>query len=158
MNQPNNPQFVVIDANVTIGLCANEPGKHAKIVAELQKYLTAGCTLYAPHVLVMETLYVLCNKAQAGTLTAAEHTIAIAEFQQFMLLAQPPPDGDASLIARAEQLRQGYGCSRSADGLYIALAEDLAKRGPTELLTFDVGQSAQAKALAPTISVNLLQA
>jgi hypothetical protein len=28
------------------------------------------------------------------------------------------------LIARAEQIRSGYGCSRSADGIYIALAEN----------------------------------
>lgn len=68
----------------------------------------------------------------------------------------PPPRGDASLITRAEEVRSGYGCSRSADGIYIALAEELARQGPTNLLTFDQDLENQAKQNAPTVSVHLI--
>ena len=57
----------------------------------------------------------------------------------YMALIAVPNNGDASLLPRAEEIRSGYGCSRSADGLYIALAEELAKSGTAELLTFDKG-------------------
>ena len=65
----------------------------------------------------------------------------------------PPPNGEASLIHRAEQIGSGYGCSRSADGLYIALAEELTATRPTILLTFDQGLPNQAAANAPTVTV-----
>ena len=68
----------------------------------------------------------------------------------------PSPRGDASLITRAEEVRSGYGCSRSADGIYIALAEDLSKTGPTKLLTFDQDLENQVKQNAPTVSVHLI--
>ena len=66
------------------------------------------------------------------------------------------PIGDSSLLTRAEQICQGYGCSRSADTFYIALAEQLAHQGTTELITFDVDQSKMAAAFAPIVSVRLL--
>ncbi len=60
------------------------------------------------------------------------------------------PVSDSVLILRAEQIRLNYGCSRSADSLYIALTEHLATVGPAELLTFDAGLKKQA---APTSSI-----
>lgn len=67
-----------------------------------------------------------------------------------------PPGGDISLIDRAKEIQSGYGCSRSADCLYIAFAEELAKTGAAELLTFDKGAVNQVAKHAPTITVNLL--
>src|SRR5271166_3204870 len=58
-----------------------------------------------------------------------------------------------SSLARS---RSGYGCSRSADGIYIALAEDLTARGTAELVTFDTGMPNQVAANAPAVTVRLL--
>jgi predicted nucleic acid-binding protein len=52
--------------------------------------------------------------------------------------------------------RDGYGCSRSSDGLYIALAEELVNTYDTEIVTFDKGFINQAAKNAPTVKVNLL--
>lgn len=68
----------------------------------------------------------------------------------------PPPNGDRSLIARAERIGADYGCSRSADGIYIALAEELSQTRPTAHLTFDKELPAQAAQNAPTVIVQLL--
>jgi hypothetical protein len=73
-----------------------------------------------------------------------------------MAAVMGPPNGDRALIARAEQLRGSYGCTRSADGIYLALAEELAKAGPAEIVTFDAGLEQQAKQTAPTVQVTLL--
>ncbi len=158
MTPPSSPQFVVVDANVLIGLCAKEAGKIAAILAALRYYDTCGVLLYAPHMIVMEVLYVLCKQLHEGVLSASDHAIAVGELQLIMAGIYPPPSGDASLIARCEALRGGYGCSRSADSMYLALAEQLSALGPTELLTFDAGLKLQAAAMASTVNVNLLVA
>jgi predicted nucleic acid-binding protein len=149
-------RFVVIDASVLIAICANEPDKYALARAALQQYATAGCALHAPNLAVMETLYILCRKLEAQVLTPAEHATAVLNLTAAMALILTPPGGDASLIARAEQIRSGYSCRRSADSFYIALAEQLTGLGPTELLTFDSGQRSQAATMAPSVTVRLL--
>ena len=106
----------------------------------------------------MESLYILCQKRQNGMLTETQHGAAIATLQSAMTTIQPPPNGDASLIIRAEVLRGTYGCSHSADSMYLALAEQLTAKGPTEFLTFDAGQKLQAAAAVPAVTVNLLAA
>ncbi len=68
----------------------------------------------------------------------------------------PPPYGEASIVLRAEAMRSGYGCSRSADGIYIALAEELTKSMPTVILTFDQSMGNQAASHAPTVKVETL--
>ncbi len=68
----------------------------------------------------------------------------------------PPPSGDKRLIRRAEQIGAGYGCSRSADGIYLALAEQLSQTMPTILLTFDTGMPNQAAKNAPSVNVQVL--
>jgi len=68
----------------------------------------------------------------------------------------PPPSGEASLILRADQICGGYGYSRSADALYIALAEEISQTTTTRLLTFDQGLPKQAARNAPLVSVHLL--
>ena len=153
---PSGVQCVVLDASFVIGLCAKEPGKYPKAQVALRQRIVAGCTLHAPHLLVMEAAYVLCGKLQAGALTVAEHAAAVANLQSVMTLITFPLGGDAALIRRAEHIRQGYGCSRSADSFYIALADSLAVPNSSELLTFDVGQQSQAAALAPGVGVTLL--
>ena len=67
-----------------------------------------------------------------------------------------PPQGDAVFIQRAAEMQQGYGCSHSADCLYLALAETLATNSPTALLTFDKGLISHAAKHAPSVIVNLL--
>ena len=145
-----------MDANVLIALCAREQDKFSKARAAFKSYLSQGWRYYAPGVLLAETLYILCGKLQGGELTPASHARALQLLQRYLLLISPPPSGDFSLAARAEAIRQSYGCSRSADGIYIALAEELAQQGATELLTFDQGMMNQAARNAPTVKINLL--
>lgn len=160
MNQPNNPAnvvgAVVLNANVLIALCAQEQDKFSLAETAFSHYFLQGWLVYAPGVLLAETLYVLCGKLQSGALTPATHAFALNLLQNYLTDISPPPSGDFSLAARAEAIRQSYGCSRSADGIYIALAEELAQHGPTELLTFDQGMVNQAAKNAPTVKINLL--
>ena len=71
-----------------------------------------------------------------------------------MKFIQTPPD--AQFIKRAKEIQNSYGCSRSADSIYIALAEDLAKTRTVELLTFDKGMLNQAAKNAPTVTIKVL--
>lgn len=147
---------VVIDGSVAIAISASETGRDQKASAELVRYATADYAFYAPGVIVAETLYVLCGKLQQGLLTLAEHAQAVSDFQTLMTKILPPPSGEAAIILRAEAMRSGYGCSRSADGIYIALAEELTKSMPTVVLTFDQSMGKQAASHAPTVNVELL--
>lgn len=153
---PSGPHCVTLDASFVIGLCAKESDKYPAAQAALRQRVATGCTLHAPHLLVMEASFVLCGKLQTGTLTPAEHAIAVANLQSVAALIVFPVGGDAALLSRAEQMRQGYGCSRSADCFYVALAERLAASQSSELMTFDTGQQSQAAAVAPTVVVTLL--
>ncbi len=156
-NVTNTPTgAVVLDANVLIAICAREQDKLATAEAALAAYTTKGWLFYAPGVILGEVLYILCGKLQNGRLDATAHQEAIENLQDQMNAILPPPRGEAALIARAEEIRSGYGCSRSADGLYIALAEELAQTGVAELLTFDTGIVNQVARNAQTVTVNLL--
>jgi predicted nucleic acid-binding protein len=147
---------VVVDANVAIAICAREAPRDLVANAELLRYASAGYQFFAPGAIVAETLFILCGKLQQGTLTGAEHAQAIGDFQILMSRVLPPPHGEAAIIARAEAIRDTYGCSRSADGIYIALAEELAAGFPTILLTFDKELQKQAARHAPVVQVQLL--
>ncbi len=152
----SNPGALVIDANVSIALAARETGRETTALAELTRYAMLGYVWYAPGVLIAETLYILCGKKQRGELSSADYSTAVTGFRKTMTSIQPPPDGDQALIARAEQIGDSYGCSRSADGIYIALAEALALTRPTTLLTFDQSMPNQAARNAPTVTVQVL--
>ena len=157
MSAASNPQgSVVIDANVLIAICSKEVGRHIKAEDRLKYYGQQGWRLYAPGVIVAETLYVLCGKHQNGLLTSSEYATSIQTFQIYMGAINMPPSGDGALIKRAEDIRSGYGCSRSADSIYLALAEELLKSGPGELLTFDQDLQKQAARNAPTVAIHLL--
>jgi predicted nucleic acid-binding protein len=156
MTPLSNPGAVVIDANVFIALGAREQAKLAVAETALADYAARGWLFYAPGVIIAEVLYILCGKRQSGELDDTAYQEAIDSFLDQMKAVQPPPNGDAALIARAEQIRSGYSCRRSADGIYIALAEELSQLVTTELLTFDADLPKQAARNAPTVKVNLL--
>ena len=149
------PGALVLDANIPIALVANETG--ASIVQDiLQYYATQGYEPFAPGLIVSETLYVLCGKLQDGSLNSNEYSVAVSAFSSFMQDVLPTPGGDSTLIVRAEVIRGSYTCRRSADGVYIALAESLTQSRPTRLLTFDEDMKKQAARYAATVQVELL--
>jgi hypothetical protein len=55
MSRPNNPNAVVIDANVLLGICTKEP-KEAVARAALANYSTQAWTFHAPNAIVVEFL------------------------------------------------------------------------------------------------------
>jgi predicted nucleic acid-binding protein len=152
----SSPSAVVVDANVLIALCAHEAVHYASAVTQMRQYRRAGYLAFAPGVVISESLYALCRKLQSGLIASAQHARAIQHLSLRMRGILPPPNGDAALIERAEQVRGSYGCSRSADGLYIALAEELTRTRPTELVTFDGAMPAHVALTAPTVTVRLL--
>lgn len=147
---------LVIDANVAIAICAREAQKYAQARAELQNYSSQGYFWYAPGVIVSETLHALCRKEQESLTTPQEYAQSVSDFQVFMRSVFPPPTSEASLVLRADQICDGYGCNRSADALYIALAEELSQTYTTRLLTFDQGVPNQAAHHAPLVTIHLL--
>jgi predicted nucleic acid-binding protein len=156
MSQPNNPAgAVVIDANILIAICSNEPGA-ATARAALTNYTQQNWAFYAPSTILAEVLFVLCKKVQNGVIDAATYQKAIEDFADFVSVISPPPNGDAALLVRAEEMRRGYSCLHSADGFYLALTEALTQTGAAEFLTFDQRVVNVAARNAPTVQVNLL--
>jgi hypothetical protein len=98
----------------------------------------------------------MCGKLQRGELPLHAHALAVEALATYAETILPPPSGDGALVARAEQSRNGYGCSHSADGLYLALTEALAQTATAALVTFDAGLQRQAMVMAPGLSVRLL--
>ncbi len=146
---------VVIDANIPLAIVASEPGE-PKASAAITRYAGLNYEFYAPGAILAETLYVLCGKLQDGNLTPMEHTQAIADLDAFMQMVNSPPNPESVLLLRAEAIRGTYSCRRSADGIYIALAEVLRTTQPAVLLTFDEDMAQQATKFAPTVRVDLL--
>jgi predicted nucleic acid-binding protein len=153
---PSDPPSLTLDSSVLIAICAKESDKYAVAHQELTRYANAGYRFFAPGVVIAEALFVLCRKLNDAVLSEADHTAAVSDLITLLGAIEPPPNGDWSLVARAEQIRLGYGCSRSADGIYIALAEELAANGQSELMTFDEGFQNQASGNAPSVTVRLL--
>jgi len=152
----NNLFAVVPDANVLIGLCARENDKYTTAKTAFDDYTKRGYRFFAPNVLVSEVTFVLCQKLADGSLSGLAYEEAVEAFEDYLSFITLTPNGDASLLQRAVEIRAGYGCSRSSDAFYIALAEELAKTHDTELLTFDKGFVNQAAKNAPTVKINLL--
>lgn len=154
-SDPPIPGALVLDANIVIALLAKESG--ATIAqAAIQQYAQQGYETFAPGLIVSETLYVLCGKLHEGSLSQSDYSVAVNAFNALMQDVNPTPDGDRHLIIRAEAIRGGYSCRRSADGVYIALAEFLTPLRPTLLLTFDEDIKKQAARYSPAIRVELL--
>lgn len=153
--QKTNVGAVVIDANVLVSICDNEPS-HQTAKDALADYTAKGWDFYAPGAILTETLFILCKKLQAGLLTEAEHQQAVKVFDRLMQGIRPSPQGDIRFILRNEEIRKGYSCLHSADAFYVALAEELAQSGPAEFLTFDKRTVNVVASNAPTVKVNLL--
>jgi len=149
----SNQNAVVTDANILISVCSKEPTA-ASVKTALENYAKNGWEFFAPNNIVAEVLYILCQKLQNNLLTPKSYDEAIENFQDQMKITQTPDD--TQIIKRAKEIQKGYGCSRSADSIYIALAEDLAKSRIVELLTFDKGMINQAAKTAPTVTVKVL--
>lgn len=157
MSLPISPAgAVVTDASFLIAICAKETQTEAVALAEFSRYSGMDYEFFAPGVLISETLYVLCGKLMEGSLNTSDHAQAVIDLEALVSSILPPPSGEASLIRRAEAIRAGYSCRRSADGIYIALAEQLAQTRPTVLLTFDKDLLRQAARHAPNVTVKLL--
>lgn len=154
---PNSISCTVIDANTLIALCAKEPGRYSLAQAEITASAQNGDLFYAPNIIVGETLYALRRKLTDAALTTAEHGQAVQSLSIRMAAILPPPNGESSLIRRANQICDSYGASRSADAIYIALAEELSQTYTVRLLTFDRDLPKQAARNAPSVSVHLLQ-
>ena len=150
------PGAVIVDANIAVAIAAKETKREALAVAELSNYAVQGYEWFAPGAIATETLYALCQKFQAGLLTEVEYEKAISTFEVLLSSLLSPPDGESVLIHRAYEIAKSYGCSRSADAVYIALAEELTRVRPTVLLTFDQDLPKQAARHAPTVTVRLL--
>ena len=153
MSPTSNSNALITDANIIISVCSKEP---TAVVARsaLENYAKNSWEFFAPNVIVAEVLYILCQKFQNGLLTAKAYDEAVENFQDQMKVTQT--FSDAQFIKRAKEIQNGYGCRRSADSIYIALAEDLAKTRTVEILTFDRGMINQAAKNAPTVTVKVL--
>ena len=106
MSQPtqNNPGAVVIDANILISICSKEPSE-ATAKAALADYTAMNWAFYAPSVILTEVLFALCRKLQDGTIDVATHQKAVEDSNLSYLPAiSPPPNGDAALLLRAEEI------------------------------------------------------
>lgn len=147
---------VVADANILIALCSKEDLTFQSAEKAFGEYIQNGWEFFAPNLIVAEVLYVLCQKLSQGILTDSEHDGAIEVFEDYMTGVLLPENGESTLIKRAVEIRESYGCSRASDSLYLALAEELTKTRNTELLTFDKGFVNQAAKNAPTVKVTLL--
>lgn len=157
MSQPNSPGAVVVDSNVLISICSKETSL-ATAQQTLADYAAKNWVFYAPGVMVAEALFVLCRKLSDGILTASVYNEAIEMLKDQTAAILPPPGGDAGLIQRAKEIQSGYSCLHSADCLYLALTEELAKSGLAEFVTFDKRVVNVAASNAPTVKVNLLPA
>ena len=87
------PPAVVLDASIAVALCAKEAITGPLASAEIARLSAMGYEFFIPGVIVGETLYVLCGKVQAGTLSATDHAQAVQDFAALMTKALPPPDG-----------------------------------------------------------------
>lgn len=138
----NKPDTVVIDANILISIASKESVTHTIAELELRNYANNGWNVVAPHIIVAEGLFALCQKFTSGVLSEVDYEKAVEDFNSYLSVIELPLS-DAFLFKRASELRENYGCSRSSDCLYIALAEELSKTRNTEILTFDQGFSNQ---------------
>ena len=156
MNEVDLEATVVLDSSFLTAYCAKEPGRFVRASTEYARYVREGREFFAPGVAAAESLFALCRKLNDGVLTADEHADAIQTLVLILSCTNTSPGGDLQLTERAEQIRAGYGCSRSADGIFIALCEELTRHGQSELATFDESLHLQAARNAPTVVVHTL--
>jgi len=152
----NKSAALIVDASVMVAVCAREAGRFERASTEMANHAQMGGLFFAPGVLFAEVLFALCGKFSRGELTTQQHARSVEILVEYAATILPPPHGDHALVARAEQVRGGYGCSHSADGLYLALTEWLTRTAVAELITFDTGLQRQAAVTAPHLTIRLL--
>jgi predicted nucleic acid-binding protein len=103
----NNGGLLVVDASAAVSISAREVGNYQVALARMQRYERDGRIAHAPGVIVSECLFALCRKLETGSLAAARHTITIRRLRHVLAALLPPPQGDASLAVRAEEIRRG---------------------------------------------------
>jgi predicted nucleic acid-binding protein len=101
-------------------------------------------------------LFALCQKHRGGLLTDEEYDDAVDSFATFMKGISSPPSGEADLVKPSALIGAGYGCSHSADSVYLALAAQMSSTRPATLLTFDGELLRHAARKAPGVHVRLL--
>ncbi len=153
--QVNNPNAIVVDASILVSIASKEIGTHIIAETAFNNYANNGWEFFAPNVIVGEFMFALCQKFASGILTEAEYEQSIEIFLVLMNNISTQTN-DIFLVKRAVEIRETYGCSRSSDSLYIALAEDLSKNRTVELLTFDKGMINQSAKNAPTVTLKFL--
>ena len=151
----SNANAAVVDASILVSIASKETTTYLAAKNAFNSYAQNGWEFFAPNVIVAEVMFALCQKLAAGILTEAEYEQAIESFLDYMTIVETPDD-DTVLVNRAAEIRKSYGCSRSSDSLYIALAEDLAKTQTVELFTLDKGMTNQAAKNAPTVTIKVL--
>ena len=139
----DNLRAAIIDASVLVAITSKENPTHLPAEAAFKSYSQNGWEFFAPNVIISEVIFALCQKLTGELLTRPEYELAIRCFLDYMTIISTPDD-ETDLVKRAIEIRQGYGCSRSSDGLYLAMAEDLAKTHTVELFTLDRGMTNQA--------------
>ena len=149
-------KMVVVDASVAVAIAAREAGSEQIANIEMAALTGQGCEFFAPGVLLSESLYVLCKKRENGILSQAAYNQATLDLDTFLSFIQPSPTGDFGLSTRASVIHGAYSCRRSADAIYIALADSMSALSPTVLLTFDKEMPKQAAATAPSVVVQVL--
>lgn len=155
MSPTSNKDAVVVDASIIVSISAKEAATYLAAENAIDVYIKSGWEFFAPNVIVAEVVFALCQKLAAGDLTEAEYEKAVESFLDLMKSISTIAD-ETDLVKRAVEIRKGYGCSRSSDSLYIALAEDLAKTRTVEILTFDKGMTNQIAKNAPTVTIKVL--
>jgi hypothetical protein len=123
----NKLSAVVVDANTAIALAEKEAATVAQAKAALTYYTSNGYLMFAPGVIVSETLFALCGQQQRQVLSPSQYTQAVVDFHAFMQGVLPPPN------------------------------EELSLTHTTRLLTFDLDLPKQVRRNAPSVSVHLLQ-
>ncbi|MCC7307365.1 MAG: PIN domain-containing protein [Acidobacteria bacterium] len=152
MNQSNSPGIVGIDASIIVSIVSKETSTHLATEEILNRDTTDGAVFFAPNVLISEVLFALCQKAANGMLSEAGYQKAENAFQD-ILAGISMANNEAGLVRRAIEVRASYGCSRSSDSLYTALAESLASKNSVEIFTLDAGMTNQAAKDAPSVVV-----
>jgi predicted nucleic acid-binding protein len=155
MSQGHDPGAVVVDSNVLVSISSKETTILTAQKA-LADYTSRNWSFYAPGVIAAEALFVLCRKRGDGILTSADYDRAVEVLTKHLAVILPPPCGEAVLVRRAKEIQGGYSCLHSADCLYLALTEELAKRGAAEFVTFDKRVVNVVANNAPSVKVNLL--
>ena len=155
MSTADNLRVAIVDASILVSIASKETPTHLPAEAAFKAYSQNGWKFFAPNVIVPEVMFALCQKLTGELLTKPEYEMAVKCFLDYMTIISTPDD-ETDLVKRAIEIREGYGCSRSSDGLYIALAESLAKTKSVELFTLDGGMINQAANNAPTVRVKVL--